>query len=88
MSAPDGPFTQGVIEFQYVEVFFAAANDEVPVSHRLTGQYVGWTLVGIDTYARVKNGQMPPASNVVQLVCDTANVTATIRVEAVRVPQR
>lgn len=88
MSSPSQVFTSGVLEWQYVDVYFPTALVETPVQHQLTGQFVGWTVVRKRDYCDIKDGVMAPASTVLQLVCDTDDVLATIRVEAVRIPPR
>lgn len=82
MSSFRDPVDLGKISVQYVDVFFVTANTETPVPHSLGGTVVGSVVVRKNKKCDIRDGQMPPASNVVQLVCDTDAVTATIRVEA------
>lgn len=87
MSQYYGPVNLGKISVQYVRVHFPTANHEVAVPHDL-GSEARWSLAGKDKFCDIKDGSMPPASNVLFLVCDTDLVTATIRVEAVNITQR
>lgn len=81
------PIDLGPIAVQFVRVFFAKANTEVPVPHDLR-EPIGWPLVSADKKCIISNGQMPQAPNVLQLVSDTDTVTATILVMAVNRTER
>jgi len=81
------PIQLGGISVQYVRVFFSKANVETPIPHDLGVGVIAATVAKVDKFCRIKDGQMPPAPNAVQLVSDTDAVTATIRVEAVNLSE-
>lgn len=88
MSLASDPISLGPFMVQYVPVFFAKANDDVPVEHRCRGRFVEASIAWKDKFCDIRGSQMPPASNVVHLVSDTDGVTATIRIVTVNLAER
>jgi hypothetical protein len=74
------PVVTGPIQTQWVKVFFPTADTPYPVVHKCKGILMECSVARVSDYCRIKESQMPPGSNVVQLVSDTAGVEATIRV--------
>jgi hypothetical protein len=72
----------GKIAVQYVPVYFALADVDTPISHSLGRTILGCSVVDVDTYCRIKSSTMPKGKFSLSLVCDTAGVTALIRIEA------
>lgn len=88
MSLQGDPITIGPITMQWVQVYFARANDDVPVQHGCPGRFVEASVAWKDKFCDIRGSQMPPASNVVLLVSDTDGVTATIRIVTLNLAER
>jgi hypothetical protein len=88
MNQGSKPVVMGPLTFQFLEVFFSAANVDQSVSHDLGLIPKGFITLGVDKPAILYRGHMPPASNVLNLASDTAAVTATILVVALNVTER
>ena len=88
MSIVGDPIDLGPISVQWVPVFFAKANDDVPVEHQCRGAFVEASVAWKDKFCDIRGSQMPPGSNVVHLVSDTDGVTAVIRVVTMNLAER
>jgi hypothetical protein len=88
MNQGSKPVVFGPITFQILEVYFSHAGAMESFSHDLGLIPRGSIVLGIDKPCIIYRGQMPPASNVLNLVCDTDAVTATILVLALNLTER
>jgi len=88
MNQGSKPIVLGPITFQILEVFFSTAGAMQSFSHDLGLVPRGSIILGVDKPCIIYRGQMPPASNVVNLVSDTDAVTATILVLALNLTER
>jgi len=88
MSRRLGPINLGPISIQVVRVYFSSVDMETPVEHQLGIVPAGAVVLGVDRYCRIKSGEMPPASNVLFMVSDTALVNATMLVIAINLSER
>lgn len=89
MNQGNRPVVLGPLTFQIIDsVFFTKALAMKSVSHDLGLVPRGFLVLGVDKPCIIYRGQMPHASNVLNVVSDTDAVTATILVLALNLTER
>ena len=81
-------FNVGPLSFEFVPIFFPAANSTIAVSHRLNSDAVGWSVVSVDKFCKIMDAPTSNTSSSVALQSDTASVSAVLMLVAVNVSQR
>jgi len=85
---PDKVFELGALSFQFVPVFFVAANMSTPLRHTLNSDAVGCIQVSVDKYCSIRDAPVSNTKSSVSLQCDTAAVKAVFLLIAVNLPER
>jgi len=81
-------FNVGPLSFQFVPIFFPTANSTIAAGHRLNSDAVGWSVVSVDKFCRIKDAPTSNTTSSVALQSDTDSVSAVLMLVAVNMSER